>query len=59
MITLEADEKEYHLPIPRAMVNTRRLETFAQWLRDESAAQMPSTRDAHPALFPKSRLAAR
>ena len=39
MITLEADEKEYHLPIPRAMVNTRRLETFAQWLRDESAAQ--------------------
>ncbi len=38
MITLEADEKEYHLTIPRAVVNERRLETFVQWLRDESAA---------------------
>ena len=39
MITLEADEKEYHLTIPREVVNKQRLETFAQWLRDESAAQ--------------------
>ena len=39
MITLEADEKEYHVTIPRAVVNERRLETFVQWLRDESAAQ--------------------
>ena len=39
MITLEADEKEYHLTIPREVVNERRLETFVQWLRDESAAQ--------------------
>ena len=39
MITLETDEKEYHLTIPREVVNERRLETFIQWLRDESAAQ--------------------
>ena len=39
MITLEADEKEYHLTIPCEVVNERRLETFVQWLRDESAAQ--------------------
>ena len=39
MITSEADEKEYHLTIPRDVVNERRLETFVQWLRDESAAQ--------------------
>ena len=39
MITLEADEKEYHLTIPRDVVNEQRLETFVQWLRDESAAQ--------------------
>lgn len=39
MITLEADEKEYHLTIPREVVNEARLQTFVQWLRDESAAQ--------------------
>ena len=39
MISLEADEKEYHLIIPRDVVNERRLETFVQRLRDESAAQ--------------------
>ena len=39
MITLAADEKEYHVTIPREVVNERRLETFVQWLRDESAAQ--------------------
>ncbi len=39
MITLEASEKEYHVTISREVVNERRLETFVQWLRDESAAQ--------------------
>ena len=47
MITLEADEKEYHLTIPREVVSERRLETFVQWLRDESAAQ-DAIRHGHP-----------
>ncbi len=47
MITLEADEKEYHVTIPREVVNERRLEIFVQWLRDESVVQ-DAIRSGHP-----------
>ena len=48
MITLESDEKEFHVTIPREVVNERRLETFVQWLRDESAAH-DAMRSGRPA----------